>query len=255
MFFYLSKLLSVVLSPLLWGMALLAAALATDRERRRKKLLWAAVIVLYLTSNSFLVDECFRHWEPVTRDHDTAATQYAGAVVLGGLGDIDLRLKKINFGMSGDRLFQTLPLYYTGKIKLLIFTGGSGSIEFPEKREGLYVEKYLRQIRFPDSALVVESSSRNTHENAVETKKILDSIQLKGTLLLVTSAYHMPRAIATFKKAGITNIEPYITNKVSGVRRFTPDHLLLPNPGAMKGLEMLLHEWCGFIIYKLQGYA
>lgn len=212
-------------------------------------------MILYLSSNSFLVDECFRAWEPTTPDYDLMDTKYEGAIVLGGIGDPDLRLKKINFGHSGDRLFQTISLYHKGRIDKIIFTGGSGSIEFPEKKEGIFVKDYLNSIKIPDSAMVIESLSRNTYENAVFTKKILDSLNIHGNFLLVTSGYHMPRAMATFKKAGYDSLTPYITNRSSGLRRFTPDHLLLPNPNAMLGLQILIHEWMGYLTYKMKGYA
>jgi len=215
----------------------------------------AALVVLYLCCNSFLVDECFRAWEPVTPDYDLMSTRYQGAIVLGGIGDIDLRLQKINFSTSGDRLFQTLPLYYKGRIQKIIFTGGSGSIEFPEKREAIFVKKYLESIHVPDSSIVIESNSKNTYENAVFTKKILDSLDLKGPFLLVTSAYHMPRSMAVFKKAGYKNLTPYITNRASGKRRFTPDHLFIPNPDALFALQFLIHEWLGYAVYKIKGYA
>lgn len=255
MFFYLSKLVAFLFSPLTWVFVLLLYSFKTKVEGRAKKLRIAAVIVLYVCSNSFLVDECFRVWEPVTPDYDLMTNTYDGAIVLGGIGDVDLRLKKLNFGHSGDRLFQTLALYHKGRIKKIIFTGGSGSIEFPEKKEGIYVKKYLSSIHIPDSAMIFESESKNTYENAVNTKKILDSLNLKGNFLLVTSGYHMPRAMAVFKKAGFSNLSPYITNRSSGLRRFTFDHLFIPNPGALIGLDMLIHEWIGYLTYKLKGYA
>ncbi len=255
LFFYLSKLLAFLLSPMFWAFVLLVYALFTKNPQRAKKLLISALVVLYLCSNSFLVDECYRAWEPVTKDYVMHENEYAAAIVLGGIGDIDLRRKQINFGYSGDRLFQVLPLYHKGYIQRVVFTGGSGSIEFPEKKEGLYVKKYLLSIGIPDSALLVESESRNTYQNAVFTKHLLDSAGLHGKFLLVTSGSHMPRSLAIFKKAGFTNIDPFVTNRHSGNRRFTPDHLLIPNPGAMMSLQGLIHEWLGFLIYKLRGYA
>ncbi len=255
MFFYLSKLVAFLFSPLVWVFILLIWSFRAKVEGRPRKLRIVAVLLLYACSNAFLVDECFRAWEPVTPDYDLMDTKYEGAIVLGGIGDIDLRLKKINFGHSGDRLFQTLPLYYKGRIKRIIFTGGSGSIEFPEKKEGFFVRKYLNSIHFPDSGLVIENESKNTYENAVFTKKILDSLNIDGNFLLVTSAYHMPRAMAIFKKAGYKNVTPYITNRSSGLRRFTFDHLFIPNPGALFAFEFLIHEWIGFITYKIKGYA
>ncbi|MDX2174579.1 MAG: YdcF family protein [Bacteroidota bacterium] len=255
MFFYLSKLLGFLFSPLVWVFILLLYSFKTKVERRAKKLRIVAIVVLYLCSNSFIVDECFRAYEPTTPDYDLMNTHYDGAIVLGGIGGIDLRLKKINFNYSGDRLFQVLPLYYKKRIDKIIFTGGSGSIEFKDSYEAIYVKKYLLSINFPDSALIIESKSKNTYENAVFTKKIMDSLQMNGSYLLVTSGYHMPRSIAVFKKAGYKNITPYITNRVSGKRRFTFDHLLIPNVDALFSLNFLIHEWIGFIIYKLKGYA
>lgn len=255
MFFYLSKLLAFLFSPLFWVFVLLLYSFRTKIEGRAKRLRIGAVILLYVCSNSFVVDECFRQWEPVTPDYDLMSTRYEGAIVLGGIGSIDQRLKKINFGPSGDRLFQTLALYHKGRIKKIIFTGGSGSIEFPEKKEGIYVRRYLNAIHIPDSALIVESESKNTYENAIFTKKLLDSLQIRGTFLLVTSGYHMPRAMAVFKKAGFENLVSYVTNRFSGQRRYTFDHLLIPNPGALFSLEFLIHEWIGVITYKLKGYV
>ena len=201
------------------------------------------------------MDEFYRWWEPVTEDHDLLQTKYDGAIVLGGIGSIDERLQKINFGESVDRLLQMLPYYHNGRIKRILFTSGSGSVEFPHHKEALYVRKYLLSIGFPDSSLTIEYNSRNTYENALFTKRIMDSLNLHGKYLLVTSAYHMPRALAVFRKAGYNGLVPYVTNRCSGARRFTPDHLLLPNPDAMYMLEFLIHEWVGYLIYKIKGYA
>jgi uncharacterized SAM-binding protein YcdF (DUF218 family) len=255
MFFYISKLLAFLLSPYIWVFFLLVFSFITKVEARARKLRIFGIVLLYVCSNSFLVDECYRMWEPVTPDYDLMQTKYEGAIVLGGIGNPDLRLKKINFGFAGDRLFQSLRLYYQGRIRRIIFTGGSGSIEFPEKREGVYIKKYLKEITVPDSSLVIESDSRNTYENAVFTKKILDSLHIKGNFLLVTSGLHMRRAMAVFSKAGYNGLTPYVTNRASGIRRVTFDHLLIPNPGAIWGLELLIHEWVGYVIYKIKGYA
>src|SRR6185436_20407276 len=125
MFFFLSKLLGFIISPIVWVFGLLVYSFFTKIETRAKKLRIAAIVVLYLCCNSFLVDELFRAYEPVTPDYDFMKTHYDGAIVLGGIGEVDMRLKKINFTHSGDRLFQTLQLYKTGRIDKIIYTGGS----------------------------------------------------------------------------------------------------------------------------------
>lgn len=255
MFFFLSKVLTFLFSPLVWFFFLIIWAFKTKVEGRRKKLYITSLSILYICSNSFIVDELARAWEPVTPDYYMSDEKYDVAIVLGGIGRIDERQKRFDFGYSGDRLFQTLELYHRGRVKQILFSGGSGSIRFPEHKEALYVKKYLNTIHIPDSALIIESQSKNTYENAVFSKKILDSLKFNGNILLVTSGYHMPRSMATFEKAGYTNITPYITNRISGPRRFDWDHCLIPNPEALQTLNFLIHEWIGYLVYKLKGYA
>jgi len=252
-FFILSKILAFTISPLVWVFGLLAYSFFTKIETRARKLRIAAIVVLFISSNSFIVDEFFRAYETVTPDIDLTKTHYDGAIVLGGIGNIDLRLNKFNFSNNGDRLFQAIRLYKMGRINKIIFTGGSGSIEFSEKKEGTFIKKYLNEIQIPDSALIIENESKNTYENAIFTKGKLD--KLNGNYLLITSAFHMRRATAVFKKAGYTNLTPYTTNKISGLRRFTFDHLFIPSTDAMFNFQVLLHEWIGYLIYKIKGYA
>jgi uncharacterized SAM-binding protein YcdF (DUF218 family) len=254
MFFFLSKVLTFLLSPMVWFFTLALWGLKTKDEPRKKKLILASLIVLYVCCNSFIVDELARAWEPVTPDYYLGSEKYDVAIVLGGIGSIDERQQRIDFTYSSDRLWQTLELYHRGRVKQIMFSGGSGSIRYPDHKEGFYVKKYLTTIHVPDSALIIENESKNTYENAIYSKKILDSLQFKGSVLLVTSAFHMPRAIKCFQKAGFKNLTPYLTNRVSGPRRFDWDHCLLPNPGAMTVLNMLIHEWVGCLVYKMKGY-
>lgn len=136
-----------------------------------------------------------------------------------------------------------------------MFSGGSGSLTYPDHKEGIYVKKYLQNIHIPDSSVIIESESKNTYENAVFSKKMLDSLKFKGSVLLVTSAFHMPRALACFKKAGFTNITPYITNRMSGPRKFAIDHCFIPSAEPLTILHVLIHEWAGCVIYKIKGYS
>lgn len=255
MFFFLSKVLTFLFSPLVWFFALMVWAYKSKDEIRKKKITIIALVLLYLCCNSFLIDELARAWEPVTADYYMTNEKYDVAIVLGGIGRIDERQKRFDFTYSGDRLFQTLELYHRGRVGKIMFSGGSGSIRFPEHKEALYVKKYLNTIHIPDSNIVIESESKNTYENAIYSKKVLDSLHFNCSVLLVTSAFHMPRSMATFKKAGFTNITPYLTNRISGPRRFDWDHCFIPNGDALATLNMLIHEWIGYFVYKLKGYV
>ncbi|NOZ45581.1 MAG: YdcF family protein, partial [Chlorobi bacterium] len=99
-----------------------------------------------------------------------------------------------------------------------------------------------------------KNQSRNTHENAIFTKKLTKYFDSKTTYLLVTSAFHMRRAKACFKKAGF-KFDIYAVNKKAGPRKYEFDYMFLPDKEAFYYWDLLIHEWAGFIVYKIMGYA
>jgi uncharacterized SAM-binding protein YcdF (DUF218 family) len=94
--------------------------------------------------------------------------------------------------------------------------------------------------------------SGNTHENAVYTKMFFAD-KLTGKVLLISSGWHLKRAGAAFKKAGI-DITPYSTDRYSGPVKFDFDYLLLPSAETLFNWEKLMHEWIGCLVYKIRGY-
>ena len=145
-------------------------------------------------------------------------------------------------------------MYHKGRVNKICITGGSGSIKHPNHREAAYIKAYLKTIEVPNSNIIMENSSRNTYENAVFTKRILDSLGFKGSILLVTSSFHMRRSLAIFKKAGYQNVTPFVTNKFTGIRKFEFDYCLIPNAEAVTACNTILHEIVGYVIYKAKGY-
>lgn len=254
MFFFLSKIFAFLLTPYTWLFAGLLLLLKKMWHSEYKKKILALTFLMYVISNSFLVDELVRAWEYEDDDIYLKNTHYNLAIVLGGTGRVDERLQRFDFTNSGDRLFQTIPLYYEKRIDKILISGGSGSVSKPNHREAFYVKKYLTSINIPDSAIIIENNSRNTYENAIYTKQLLDSIKFKGSVLLVTSSFHMRRSLAIFEKAGYTNVTPYVTNKFTGNRKFEWDYCFIPNAEAITTLNLILHEITGYAIYKLKGY-
>ncbi len=254
MFFFLSKILAFIIAPYTWVFFGLLFLLKKVWYTPFKKYLIVFTVFTYVISNSFLVDECVRSWEYVDDDIYLKNTKYDIAIVLGGMGRIDERQDRFDFGYSGDRLFQTLEMYYKGRVGKILITGGSGSISKPHQREAMYVKKYLTNIAIPDSNVLIENDSKNTYENAVFTKRILDSMQFKGSILLVTSSFHMRRSLAIFEKAGYKNMTPFVTNKITGVRKFEFDYCFIPNIDALLSLNIIVHEIVGYVTYKFKGY-
>ncbi len=254
MFFIFSKILAFLISPLTWVFALFLIALLAKDKIRQKKLGITALIILYVFSNSFLVDEAMRHWEITTPDLKPTQ-KYKYALVLGGMTWYDARLDKPQFLRSADRLFQVLPLVGNKQIKKIIITGGSGSISHPEEKEAAILKKYLVKCGYADTSIIIENNSRNTRENALFTKHLMDSLQIKDTVLFITSAFHLRRAVGCFVKAGLKNISVYPTDRYSGPRKFEFDFLFIPNSAALETSTLLLHEMMGWVIYKLKGYC
>ncbi len=254
MFFILSKILAFIIAPYTWLFAGLLFLLKKVWHTSFKKYVLALTVFIYVFSNSFLVDELVRVWEYEDDNIYLKDTRYDLAIVLGGMGRIDERQHRFDFTCSGDRLFQTLALYYKKRVNKLLITGGSGSINHPNDREAIYIKNYLKTISVPDSNIIIENDSKNTYENAIFTKRILDSLHFKGSILLVTSSFHMRRSIAIFKKAGYQNITPYITNKFTGKRKYEVDYCLLPNAEAVTTFNLIIHEIVGYMTYKIKGY-
>ena len=253
MFFYISKILVFLISPLVWIFGLLLFSLLTKNQQLKKKLLITSIVTFYLFSNSFILDECMRLWE-YTSDDLKKTEQFEVAIILGGMSSYDPRLDKPQFSSSSDRLWQTLPLLKSGQLKKIIITGGSGSILHPEEREAHVLKNYLLKIGFADTSIIIEKDSRNTRENALFTKKLIDSLNINTRFLFVTSSFHMKRSIGTFKKVGITNIRPFCADRYSGPRKFEFDHLFIPSSYALDKFTLLIHEIIGYNVYRISGY-
>lgn len=253
MFFILSKLLTFIITPIIWIVFLLLIAVFTKNKLRKKRCLYAGVGLLLLFTNSFIFDEAVRLWE-IKAVAPAKIKSYNAGILLGGMSVYDQELNRAQFYRGVDRLMQTIELYKTGKIKKIIFTGGSGRVLHPEMKEGIYLERYLLYLGVPKNDFLIESESNNTHENAVFTKTLLEQKDIKGDFLLITSAFHMRRSLACFEREGI-KAKPYSTDRYAGSRKFEFDFLFIPNASAMNDWNVLIHELVGYVTYKIMGYG
>ncbi len=251
MFFYLSKILEIFLSPFLWLLIILA--LAIYWPKKRKILLVLSLSLFCLLGNRFLADELMRAWEGP--DYQPSPTSYdAGILLGGGIVQYNKHQNKLIFRHNTDRLFQTIDLYHSGKIKKIILSGGSGDMYERETREAALLYTYLTRIGIPAVDILVDSLSDNTHENAVNTVDIIKKDKNIRSCLLITSAFHMRRAKACFAKEGLV-CHPFPTNRLTGPRLYRPDHLLIPHVSGFLTYQNLLHEYIGYVVYLWMGYV
>lgn len=252
-FFILSKILNFIFTPYTWIFALLIWALLTKKTQRRKKLLIVSLIIFYFFSNSFLLDEVMRLWEKPSVKIDANKQHYTYVVVLGGMMSYyDTKAEQIGFNRSIDRLMQGLKMVNKKIADTLIFSGGDGSILKTIGPEAKYIKMYLGEIAFDTLRVKIEPFSQNTYENAKYTSNLIKGNK-NQKILLITSAYHLRRAIVCFERQGFT-VDYYPADRISGKRKFTFDHLFIPQIEAMEKWSLLIHEVFGYLIYKIMGY-
>jgi uncharacterized SAM-binding protein YcdF (DUF218 family) len=174
------------------------------------------------------------------------------AVVLGGLSG---KLKSggdAQVNDAADRAFHAARLYKLGKAHRIVVSGGNLPWDRLQVPEAEVIAGLLEELGVPRASILVETASATTHENAVETAKLLARFGIPEPVLLVTSGWHMPRAVAAFEAQGI-DIIPSPTD-----RRVNPDaafdaFALLPDSGALALSSLAVKEWVGIAWYRLSG--
>lgn len=254
MFHLLSKLLYFLSTPITWVFLTLVFGLVLKNRSRGKKLLWTSLILLYLFSNQFLYNQINGLWEPPMTDLNSIEAKYPVGVVLGGFSVMAPKSHQVNFSESADRFTVGLELYHQKKIKKIFFCGGHGNIFNKTDPEGKYSADLAVRMNIPARNILVESDSKNTRQNAVNCKRVLDSLNIKEPILLITSSSHMPRSVACFKKVGIEVIPVCVDGKV-GEHKWLFDYLFLPDAYILLSWNQVFHEAIGSVVYKIMGYT
>ncbi len=242
-----------MLYPFTWVLILLAVALLTYNQKRRKRLLIWSLGMLIFFSNSFIIDELVRWWEVeviLTEDIDPSVKT---AIVLGGGVYHDKETGKIKYGRNADRYLSVLEPYRHGLVQKIVVSGGPANYLEPWAKEAEIIKGLYLLCDLPPEDVIIEAASLNTYQNALNCKPILEDLG-DEKFLLITSSLHMRRAIACFKKQGIT-VQPYSAMKMVGTRRWQMDYVLVPSLENFSKWRSLIHEWIGFASYKVRGYV
>lgn len=258
MFLFLSKLLPLLVYPPALTILLIFAALLVIKRRPRTAtiVLVVAAVSLYLLSTNFIAEALQRNLESRYPALDVQSVPKGDAiVVLGGyLRTPAGERRTAELTESADRLRMGALLYQAGKAPIVLLTGGNipflGSTGIPEAEAA---KKLLHEWGVPDDAILVEPASQNTHENAAFSKPLL-AARGAHKLLLVTSALHMPRAVAIFRREGL-DVTPVPTDYQSGWGE--PDFAfeLVPDAEALARSKAAAREWIGLAVYQILGWA
>jgi uncharacterized SAM-binding protein YcdF (DUF218 family) len=252
------KLLTPLISPL--GLALLlwlvGALLSWLGRRGWGRGCRAAGCLLLLLLSSPLVGEHLLHrlevQYPLSAAQDSPSAE--AIVVLGGFTQPPLPPRpNIDVDEGFDRLLHGLRLWRAGKAPLLVFSGGNiPYLTGSSMTEAASLCSLALEYGVDPRAILLEEESRNTYENALYTGRLLRERGL-NRVLLVTSAAHMPRAVAVFRKQGL-EVLPAPTDLQVVTRSFNLFQLM-PGPAALAYSNAAIKEQVGMWIYWLRGWV
>lgn len=246
MSFFLSKFLLFIIRPLVWIAVLALYALFSKNKRNKQRASISAIVLFLFLSNNFILGTVAGWYEP----KQGSLRHYDIGLLLGGFSSYNNDTKSLKSEFSGDRLTQTVRLYHTGVIDRILMSGGSGSFLEKNPPEATYTDDYLKAIHIPDSAVIIEKESRNTKENFQYAAKILEGLNKSDAkILVITSAWHIPRTKLLAEKQGLKNVDYYPTNSLKDNYSF--EDYLLPQAKAIMGWELLIKEWVGYFTTKL----
>ncbi|MGM9475287.1 YdcF family protein [Pedobacter sp. GSP4] len=249
MIFILSKILLFLIRPFFWFCILLLATVFVKQQKTRKKLFSAAVIVLLFFSNSFLAGKAVNFYEP---EFPTEKKHYDIAIVLGGFSGLNKRNNEIQFNGANDRLFQAISLYRQRRIKKILITSGNANIVTNEVKEADLVKKFLHDSCIPDSDVLIENQSRNTVENAKLSWALIQKTWPGAKTLVITSAWHIPRAKLIFSRF-FKSRPDYLPTNYMGRTNYDFEDFIVPNPGAFGTWDLLFKEWIGLALDSVRG--
>ena len=252
--FIIGKILQYFLSPFVWVFILVILTAMAKKEKNRKKLAGIALAALLFFSNPWVINNLQYpfHAPPMPM---VANEKYDIGIVLGGMTGYDRINKQGHFNQSSDRFIQTALLYKNGYIKQIIASGGqNGMFSEDNFMEADFVAKNLMDLGIPAADIWIENQSKNTIENAGFSKQIIDRHGgIKTKAVLITSAFHIPRATLTFEQAGVA-VRPYpcAFSMLPSATRFSAA-TMIPSSGAMENWGGLFRELIGMTYLKLKG--
>jgi len=190
---------------------------------------------------------------------DTLPTADAIVVLGGAIRPPDAPRPWVDVMESGDRPIHGARLYLAGKAPKIIMSGGRIDWKDGGPPESSDMAEIAKALGVPDDAILEDPTSLNTYQNAVNVKQILEEEGL-DSVLLVTSAIHMPRSLRIFEKQGIEAIAAptdfRITYSSEDGEKTAEGRLLyaLPDAGHLEYSTRALKEYIGMVVYRLRGW-
>lgn len=253
-FFYLSKYIWAVVSPDNAFIILLTLCLLLFLLKKEK----IAVILLSLLTFSTLFLSFFSigDWilyplESRYQHNPDLPEQVDGIIVLGGsiIPDRSVEWQQLETNQFHERLSSFIALAKHYPEARLVFSGGNSSTEKGKPTEAQIAETYFLQSGIQSSRLFIENTARNTAENASLSRQLVNP-QPDENWVMITTAYHMPRAVGVFCQQNWKVIPYPVDHQTLPSRLYQPGFSLIWH---VNQLVLASHEWLGLLAYYLSG--
>jgi uncharacterized SAM-binding protein YcdF (DUF218 family) len=262
MFLFLSKVLPQFVYPVGAATLLLILALLANRASGwTDAFLLAAIASLWIGGNSRVARGLVRSLE--RRHLPDGELPQADAILLLGGGNLARRYSRSRLGVggAGDRVLYAGWLYQQGHAPYILATGGNLPWSGAPSSPAAAMRAVLALMGVPESAVQLEEESANTYESSRACHELLEARAAK-TVLLVTSAIHMPRSVKLFEKKGVRVIPAPTDFSVpddepsGGKPQMIPILTeLLPNVRSLDLTTGALKEYLGTLVYRLRGWV
>lgn len=252
------KFLALLIYPLSLSLLLCAFALLLRLIGWRRSSLASVtvgILWLYICSTSNFANVLMGHLEHGYVSKAMASVEPVDAIVLlgGAMRGYTHKGTLADLNQQADRLVHAVALYQAGKSPLLLVTGGAAA---GDRSEAEQIKDILIVMGVPAQSILLETRSRNTHDNAVYTAQMLADRNLHS-ILLVTSAFHMRRSQALFEAQGGLQVVPAPTDFQRPVAlrgNIVPSWLALPGVSNLSRTTHALHEIIGYEVYRWRGW-
>jgi uncharacterized SAM-binding protein YcdF (DUF218 family) len=262
-FFGLYKFVKYGLYPLTWVVFLLVAAtilalfpFSPTRLRRVRQLVVFSLLLLVTSSSPLIAYPLIGSLESWYRPPQlTPSDRFDAIVVLGGGIDEKGTLRPAVEPNSSSRNRTTcgVDLYQQGYAPTLVLTGGNTRIFRRGPQVADEMKRWSVRLGVPESAIKIDAEARNTYENATGTKRLIGP----ASILLVSSASHLPRAVPVFTKQGFRVTPAPCDYVAQNLPQESLDHIdlldFLPNDTALQHTTEAITELAGIIVYWLAG--
>jgi len=251
--FTLSKLLSLLVYPLSFSLLLCVLALLFSSLRWARGSFYTLLLAagwLYLCSTALFADFLMGTLERDFVPRAMSVIAPADAIVLlGGAMRGDSHMGTLpDLNQHADRLVHAVALYKAGKAPAILLTGGAAEDARPEAQQ---MQDVLAVMGVPAKHVMLENASRDTHDNAVNSARLLKARGMHR-ILLVTSAFHMRRAVALFEGQGLEVVPAPTDYQQLVAKQVLPDWL--PEVSNLYQTTDALHEIVGYWVYRWRGW-